>query len=666
MAVTEFNVTSRLPFANGALFGKVGPYEIIEGIVKFSIDPSNDRNTPINDLGLAPINAKGLVEFSSEFTILSPQNPGKGNRKILLDVLNRGRKTAIVSFNNPSRALSPSDPIDPGNGFLMRHGYTIVFCGWQPDVPQTNGLMGMQVPEALDKDGCSLTGKILCQFQCNSPTKTFMLSHNGHSPHPPNNINDPSAALTVRDLPEDKPRTIDRDEWSFISSENGAGTQPDHILMPSGFEPGRMYQLVYTTTGSSIVGLGLIAVRDLVSFLKYGSTDQGNPYANQLDHAYGYGRSQSGRFLREFIYLGINEDESGRMSLDGIMAHVAGGLRGEFNIRFGQPSQDICYSNPQLFPASDVRMKDPVSGKEAGLLDAMSAKGQTIPKIMFINTSAEYWRGDAALIHLNLENMTDLPESVSVRRYHFSGAQHVPGSLPLKEVRDSDGIRGQLPFNILDYSPLLRSALTNLNAWVTNGDIPPASRHPKISDGTAAESYTLANKFERLKSVRFPPRPLRAIRLDHGPTVDDGILSILPPIQKQPYPAWVSDIDENYNDIAGIRLPHVSVPLATYSGWNLRHPEMGNENLYIGITGGLAGWTLKFPATALEREISNDPRLSIEERYSSKGDYLGKVRDASESLVRERYMLEEDVPILEQEAGQFYDYLHTNVHNAQP
>ena len=656
MSVSNFNIKSRLPFAHGQSFGKTGPYEILEGIFEFSVDPNNKHNESINDLELATTNDNGQVEFSSDFVILSPKDPNKGNGKIFFDILNRGRKTAIVSFNDPERPVSPSDPIDPGNGFLMRYGYTIVFCGWQPDVPPIEGLLGMQLPDALDENGDQVVGKIMCQFQCNQPTQRFMLSHNGHTPHPPYDINENDAVLTVRNLPEDKPYTIDRSEWSFVDEANGNKSTPEYILMPSGFKSGLMYQLVYTTKGSKIIGLGMAAVRDAVSFLKYGTKEEGNEFANSLKYAFAYGRSQSGRFLREFINVAINEDENGRMALDGIIAHVAGGLRGEFNIRFGQPSQDICYSNPQLFPACDVKTKDPVSGIEAGLLDSMHAKNQQIPKIMFINTSSEYWRGDAALIHVNLENMTDLPDSNAVRRYLFSGAQHVPGYLPLKDVRD-DGVRGQLQFNILDYSPLLRAALFNLDIWVSNNVEAPQSCHPRLSDGTAVESFTLAEKFSSLQRVKFPPQPLRALRLDHGQDVADGILSILPPVQGETYPALVSDVDDNFNDISGIRLPHISVPLATYAGWNLRHAEVGNENLYIGITGGLAGWTLPLPSTAEERLRLNDPRKSIEERYLSKEDYLNKINEASEALAQDRYLLPEDIDTVKSQAEKNFEHL---------
>jgi hypothetical protein len=457
--------------------------------------------------------------------MLRPAHTERGKHRVLFDVVNRGRKTVLGSFNHAARWTDPAAPIEPGNGFLMRHGYTVVWCGWQADVPPVPGLMGLQAPEAFGPDGKPVRGKVFCQFQTNQPTNVFMLSHRGHLPHPPANPDDPDATLTVRNLPIDPPEPVSRDRWSFVRVEDEQQEpEPCHIYMPGGFEPGRLYQLVYETKGSTVIGLGLAAVRDTVSFLKYGSADAGNPCAGDIEYAYTFGSSQSGRFLRELVYLGLNEDEEGRMALDGVIPHVAGGMRGEFNIRFGQPSQDICYINPGGFPFSDFEQTDPVTGKRGGLLTRI----EKMPKIMFTNTSAEYWRGDAALVHTDLEKLTDAPESESVRRYHFAGTQHGSGTFPPEEVRPLDGIRGQFLFNSVDYSPLLRAALENLDRWVTAGEPPPPACHLRLSDGTAVESYTLANKLSRIPGVKFPPRPLRAIRLDHGPQAHQGLLTVLP------------------------------------------------------------------------------------------------------------------------------------------
>ena len=654
MAITELEITNRTSFASGDSFGDVGAYELLEGTAHYAVDPLHARNQGITDLDLAPQNSAARVEFSADFAMLQPVNIDRGNRRILFDVVNRGRKTALT-MNSLPIPTDPTLPLEPGNGYLMRRGYTVVWGGWQADVPPTPGLIGLQGPEAIGPQG-PLTGKIMCQFQCNEPTQVFLLADRQHLPNPAADPEEADATLTVRDLPNSPPTPVDRSQWSFVRVEDeDVEPQHSHIYMPSGFDPGKIYQLVYTTTGSRIVGLGFVAMRDVISFLKHASAWAGNPCAGAIDYAYAMGRSQSGRFLRQYIHLGINEDEEDRPALDGIIPHVAGGMRGEFNLRFGQPSKDVCYIIPEMFPFTDTPQTDPVTGAQGSLLDALERRGN-VPKIMFTNTSAEYWRGDAALIHTDLETLTDAAESPSVRRYHFAGCQHGSGEFPPLEFRASDGIRGQLPLNSVDYAPLLRAALDNLDRWVTTGEEPPASRHPSQNDSTAVESHTLLERFAQLPGVRVPTQTIRAIRLDYGPESYLGRTTNLPADEGSEFPALVSDLDESFNERGGIRLPDLTVPVATYTGWNLRDESIGNPNLYIGITGGLAGWTHPLPATQAERESAGDPRVSIEERYSSREDYLEQVSHAAMDLVAEGYLLEEDVAEIVDLAGRKYDY----------
>ena len=654
MAITELEITNRTSFASGESFGDAGAYELLEGTAHYSVDPLHERNRAITDLDLAPRNPAGLVEFSADFAMLQPVNIDRGNRRILFDVVNRGRKTAL-SLNSVATATDPTSPLEAGNGYLMRRGYTVVWGGWQADVPPTPGLIGMHAPEAIGPQG-PLTGRIMCQFQCNEPTQVFLLADRQHLPNPAADPEEAEAALTVRDLPNSPPTPVDRSQWSFVRVEDAdLEPQHNHVYMPSGFEPGKIYQLVYTTTGSRIVGLGFAAMRDAVSFLKHAPAAAGNPCAGAIDHAYAMGRSQSGRFLRQYIHVGINEDEADRPALDGIVPHVAGAMRGEFNLRFGQPSKDVCYIIPEMFPFTDTPQTDPVTGAQGSLLDALERRG-TVPKIMFTNTSAEYWRGDAALIHTDLETLTDAAESPSVRRYHFAGCQHGSGDFPPLEIRTNDGIKGQLPFNSVDYAPLLRAALDNLDRWVTSGEEPPASRHPSLDDSTAVESHSLLERLGQLPGVRVPTQTTRAIRLDYGPESHLGRTVNLPADEGEEFPALVADLDESFNERGGIRLPDLAVPVATYTGWNLRDESIGNPHLFIGITGGLAGWTLPLPATEAERESTGDPRASIEERYAGREDYLEQVTHAAMDLVSERYLLQEDVDEVVELAGRKYDY----------
>ncbi len=655
MPVTKLDITSVEPFAGGQTFGEVGAYNHLRGVAHFAVDPLHANNRAITDIELAPRDDDGRVRFSADFEMLQPADPDSGRGSVLFDVVNRGRKT-ILGFNSAPRAMDPAAPLEPGNGYLMREGYTIVWCGWQADVPDDPHLMGLSAPQALDADGAPITGRILHQFQCNEPTNVFLLADRTHVPHPPTDADEIGATMTVRDHPNGDAEDIPRDRFQFVRVEDEQ-IEPDvnHVYMRDGFEPGRVYQLVYTTTGSEIVGLGMASVRDVVSFLKYESAESGNPCAGSVERAHAFGSSQSGRFLRTYIYYGMNEDEQGRIALDGIMPHVAGGMRGEFNLRFGQPSKDVCYIIPELFPFADTELTDPATGASGSLLDRMN-ESEAQAKIMFTNTSAEYWRGDAALIHTDFAAMRDAAQADNVRRYHFSGTMHGSGMFPPQTIRAMDGLKGQLPYNAVDYSPIQRALLAALDSWVRDGVEPPPSRHPSLDDGSGVESHTLREKFERIPGVVFPPRVTRAMRLDYGDETHLGRTVKLPAERGEEYPAIVSNVDDDGNELGGIRLPSVSAPLATNTGWNLRHPDNGNPDLVIGITGGLAGWTLPFRKTEAEREAAGDPRPSIEARFDSREAYLESVRDDANEMVAERYLLEEDVEREEDMAAVRYDY----------
>jgi hypothetical protein len=651
MAVTALEIRSRGPFAQGTAFGDVGAYQQLEGTVHFAVDPDHPRNAGITDLTLAPRDAQGQVHCSADFRMLQPAAPQRGNRRLLLDIANRGNPTVLTNFN------SAVGRMEPGNGFLMRQGYTVVWCGWQDDVPATPGLIRIDVPEAVDAGGQPISGKIAVTFQPDAHVQVQLLSDRLHRPHPAKDLNDRDATLTVQDHEDATPQMIPRQQWSFARLE-GDRVVPDatHIYLASGFLPGKVYRVIFTTVGAPVIGLGLLAARDTVSFLRYGAASEGNPCAETIQYAYAFGRSQSGRFLRHFLYLGLNEDEQERIVFDGLIPLVAGGGRGEFNQRFGQPSNSNKYSLKNLFPFHDTTQTDPETGRTDGLLARLAARGKR-PKVFFINTSAEYWSGHAALIHTDLDGKRDLAPSEAVRIYHFAGTQHGPGNLLLTDTGAADDSRGQQRPNSVDYRPLLRAALVNLDRWVTTGETPPPSLHPRLDDGTAVPPTHTATTFQAMPGVQFPAHQRSIARLDFGSGTDEGSTTLLPPKVGKPYPNLVSAVDEDGNELAGVRLPDVSVPLATYTGWNLRHPDIGGP----GQTLSLLGSTIPFPGTRAERQASGDPRLSIEERYVSKEDYLDRVKQAAEALVQQGYLLAEDLPTVTEQASQRYDLVKGRV-----
>ena len=395
MAVTRMEIASRQAFAGGRSFGDAGPYEQLDGTVHFAVDPANNANETVTDIGLAPQNADGLVEFSSDFRLLRPVDPTRWNGRVVLDVLNRGKPLALRNLNSAPE-VAPDAPMDAGNGFLMREGYTVAWCGWQHDVPDTPGLMRIHVPEAKTGDG-PVSGKIVVTFQTNSPTQVQYLSDRMHRAYAANNLEDWESVLTIQEHEDAPEEVIPRREWFFSRLEDGRRI-PDatHVYLPSGFQPGKVYQVVYTTTGAPVAGLGLLATRDIASHLRSGGPEAGNEARRGVEKVYAFGVSQSGRFLRQFLYQGLNLDEAGRTVFDGFIPHVAGGKRGEFNQRFAQPSSQASRSTNSLFPFSDDEQTDPETGLTDGLLTRLKSQGP-IPKVIYTYTPSEYWAGHGSL-----------------------------------------------------------------------------------------------------------------------------------------------------------------------------------------------------------------------------------------------------------------------------
>ena len=653
MAVKSININQRVPYSGGKSFGDVGAFEQLDGIVHFAVNPSDSANALITDLALAPKTSAGLVEFSADFRIVKPVDPQKGSHKLFFDVVNRGKPLSLLRINSgPEEA-----PMDEGNGFLMRCGYTQVWCGWQHDFPNTPGFLKIQIPIASDANG-PVSGQIAVTFQPNKATNSEMLSDRGHIPYPANNLDQPNATLTVCDYDGGPRTTVPRSDWFFGREESGKSV-PDngHIYMERGFEPGKVYQCIYTTSSAPVVGLGMASVRDLVSYLRY-SDDRNNPCAGDIHHTIAFGSSQSGRFLREMLYLAMNQDEEDRMVFDGIIANIAGGRRGEFNQRFGQPSNTVEASTASLFPFADIQQVDSETGISDGLLARLTARGKA-PKLFLTNTSSEYWGGHAALTHIDATGTKDIVPSHTVRIYHFAGTQHSPGVLPLKHVQPTGAV-GLHPFNWVDWRPLMRAAVANLDAWVCENIPPPPSQHPRLDNGTAIPTDSLKSVYDTFPGYGFPRYLRHLSRFDFG--LEEGITKNLPPITGKPYPTLTTTVDQDGNELAGIRLPDLAVPLATVTGWNLRHPDTGGDDQ----THRIMGSTVPFAFTRQERQERRDPRPSVEERYASKEDYLDRVEEVAKELVSRRYLLEEDIPRLTQMAAERYELLETTLADPQP
>lgn len=629
MPAVGFDIKLRRRLADGQAFGDIGPYEELKGRLRFAIDPGHAANRGITDVELAPVDTDGRVVWASDVSILLPVDRARCNGRALIDVVNRGNTVAVPNFNHATRPLfgpgsDPNPPIDVGDGFLMRRGWVVVSCGWQSDLPELPGLFRLYGVEACARDGTPLTGRVWVQCQAPENVPHFLLSDRGHQAYPAADLEERDAVLTVRDVADGEPAIIPRARWRFARVVGGRVVpDPRHVWMEGGFTKGRLYHVAYTAVGAPVLGLGIAALRDCAAWLKHGAAE--HPAPGRLRWAYAYGRSQTARLLRTLLYYGLNVDEQGGEALDGILANVAGGMRGEFNQRFGQNSKDrplvMCHLEPfQVEPRGRV-------------------------KVFYTNTSAEYHRGDASLVHTDPDGQHDVRHGPAVRVYHFAGTEHGLGVWPPTDTQpapaDPHGWieRAQHLRGVINYARLLRACLVALDRWVTEGVEPPPSRHPRIADGTAVAPEALAKVFEAIPGARYPRHYARPQHQDFGADAEMRYVSVLPPRPGPPYGTRVSAVDGCGNEVGGVVLPELAVPLATHTGWNLRHPDIGgSEQLLV-----FAGSTLPFAKTRAERVAVGDPRPSIAERYASREDYLAQVRAAAARLARERYLLEEDI-----------------------
>ena len=657
MALTRLEIVRREPFADARAFGETGTYERIDAIAHYAVDPSHPANSAIVDLARAERDGDGTVRFSGDATFLVPVDPARANRALLFEIPNRGNRLAMRSFNMAPFDLMPTDEIAPGDGFLLERGWCIAWCGWQWDVPHPSIRMGLRAPAVRPGDR-SPPGRMQLRIQPDRATASFALTdhHVGavgnHAPIPPLDPDEPGATLSVREHLFDTPIRIPRERWSFARADGDPDASiapaPDRIALAGGFEAGRIYDLVYTPADCPVVGAGLLAARDLAAWTR---ASEASPAAGRVEHVIAQGVSQCGRFLRTFLHAGLNRDEAGERVFDAVHVHVAGGRRGEFNHRYGQPSVQPTPSLGHRFPFADAPQTDPGTGHRAGLLDRQRAAG-AMPRIFYTDTSAEYWRGDAGLAHHDLDSGTDADPPGEVRRYLFASSQHGPGGLPFAD-RSMFGNRGANRLNVVDYRPLFRAALENLRAWVAEGIEPPRSVFPRTADGTAAARDEVLAALAAIPGLALPraDRIPSLAPMDLGEHADDGVPSLPARFTGAPYPAPVSTVDACGNEVGGIRMPDVEVPVATHTGFNPRHPETGGDGQILEYLGS----TVPLAPTAAARAATSDPRPSLAERHADREAYLAEVEAAARRLVAARYLLPGDIALCRAIAGERYD-----------
>jgi hypothetical protein len=641
--VVRIEVKARADVLAGKPFGAAGPYEKLSGTIYFAVDPRNSANQIITDIDKAPKNAAGRVEFSSDFYLIRPKDASRGNGTLLYEVSNRGGKGMLGFFNRASGSLDPQTAEQFGDGFLMERGFTLLWVGWQFDPPLREGLVRVHAPVAREADGTSISGLVRSDFVVIETKKEASLADRDHVAYRVSSPDDAATVLTVRDSVEGARRTIPRAQWQF--AEDGKS-----IRMAAGFEPKKIYEVVYRSQDPPVVGVGSAAVRDTVSRLKYhGAGELGIP-AGAVKRAIAFGISQSGRFLRTYLYYGFNEDESHRKVFDGVMPHVAGSGRGSFNHRFAQPSRDahpyINFLYPtDIFPFADLPQRDPQTGIEDGLL-THATKPAFQPNIFYTNTSYEYWGRAASLFHTTVDGTADAPLPPNVRVYLLAAGQHGVAAFPPSRTI------GQQMNNPLDYRWAMRALLVAMNNWITDGTAPPPSAYPRIDAGTLVFPDKL--RFPAVPAVNVPTTPHKAYRANYGPDfISKGIVSQEPPIVGSAFPMLVPQVDADGNEIAGIRMPELEVPLATYTGWNLFNERSGPTNVVSSMQGSF----MPFPRTRADRERTNDARRSVQERYSGREDYLGRISKAANDLAGKGYLLKDDLTRIAQQAGTRWDFV---------
>jgi hypothetical protein len=616
--VARVEITTRRDVLGGRSFGSAGPYELLVGRIHFAVDPANPRNRVVTDIEKAPRNAAGLVELTADLSLLRPKDAGRGNGVALIDVVNRGRRTVLTSFNRATGSGDLTADADFGDGLLLAQGYTVVWVGWEFDAPRRDGMIRIDVPVAT-----GTTGVTRAYFTPDARRAEFTVADlSGYSPA------NPSAAentLTVRDGLTGAAMTIPRDRWHLTGNT---------VTLDTGFEPGRTYELAYTAANPPVSGLGFVAVRDTASWLKY-VTDGPVP---AVKYAYAFGSSQSGRFLRDFLYHGFNSDEHNRQVFDAVMAHIAGAARTDLDQRWATPTTLAQYTATS-FPFADAKQKDSVTGAEEGALDNVRARDHQ-PKIFYTNTGVEYWGGgrSAALVHTTPDGTRDLALPDNERVYFLAGSQHGPARFPPAVTS------GQQRDNPNDYWWTLRGLLVAMDKWVRDRVAPPPSRYPRLQDGTLVRAADLA--FPGVPALRSPRSLSAGVRASNPLVAQDGGAGT-------PLPLLVPQVDADGNERAGIRLPDVAVPLATFTGWNFRRAAIGAPDQLFPLLGSY----VPFASTKAAREQVHDPRPSIDERYPTRERYLALVEDAGAALVKDRYLLADDLAGLVKHAGEHWDLL---------
>ena len=627
-------------------FGAVGAYEQLDGVAHGELDPRDPLNAVIQDIDLAPRNARGLVEYTTNVSILKPVDESKGNHTLLFEIVNRGNKLDPGFYNVGATATDPA-----GDGFLENQGFTLVWAGWQSDLTPLSTLVTMAPVIPHRRDGGSITGVVRSEFILSAAATTQNIladSSSNTAGYATVTLDNSHDALTMRVHQNDPKVTIPNGDWAYAdcSSTPFPGTpNPQKVCLKNGFDTNHIYELIYTAKDPIVMGLGLAAIRDVGSFLRHARRDDtgtANPLAGAVKYTLLNGISQSGRLLRTFLDLGFNQDERRRQVYDGMQPHI-GSVRNYINVRFAQPGRlagtqhtEKQYPGPEA-PLTYEPSPDLSTGQFRGLLDRCRAT-DTCPKIVHTMSDIEYWEASGAADTTDPQGTRDERLPSNVRIYEFSSTQH-GGFSPVAALPTSTGICQQLP-NTNSYTYNIRALLVALQAWVAKDHEPPESDYSTLQHHSLVPLNQFV--FPTIPTVTDPHGVFntrtvyfRGQRYD----ADDvsGIISVEPPVPVKTYPALVPQVDADGNDIDGLRSVTLRAPLGTYTGWNVRKAGF-SEGDACDLTGG---W-VPFAMTKAQRLLAHDPRPSLQERYGSLAGYTAEATEAAERLVRKGQLLASD------------------------
>jgi hypothetical protein len=632
--ITRIEVTKTETYNDGKRFGSAGEYVRIFGKAYGEVDPNNSLNAIIQDIQLAPRNAKGNVEYVTEFILLQPKDINKSNGILFLSLPNRGN-------------------VFPPDTALLKRGYVYLWCAWQGDVLPGNNRVTIDVPVATD-NGKEITGRIRSEFEAADLAKTLNVSSgyfNGMSHHSYETVtlDNSNAALTKRVHEEDERELIPNSDWVFAdcsSTEFPGIPSTTKISLKGGFDPNYIYELIYTGKNPLVMGLGFAAIRDIASFFKHELKDDAgnqNPIVTQggttipIKVAIMQGISQCGNFTRTFLQLGFNEDENKKIVFEGVNDHI-GTRRISLNIRFGRPGGGGLQREDHLFPSNEPPFTwdvttEPISGVKGGILEKC-IQTNTCPKIIQTFSSSEYWQLRASLRTTDPYSKKDISIPSNVRIYLFNSTQHGPFKM-------NDKISG-FTTNDNSYTPNLRALLVALENWVLNDKQPPPSLYPRIDNNTLVKPDKKSIGWIDIPGVPFSGKTNEGALIDYGPNYNmkyvSGILREPPVIMKNKfYHVLVPKVDKDDNELGGIRNTTVLAPLGTYTGWSLRQKSFGDGDL-----NALNGMFIPFKITKEERLAAGDPRLSLEERYQTHEGYVSAVRKAADQLVTKGFLLPGD------------------------